>query len=278
MARIMFGSRCDLRTDEIFDERTNLDMKITRRRIWNEKRAFAAIALVSLIAAFAMLSPVPIYAQVAKDLSEVYPLDRCPVSGNDLSVMKEPIEKFYGDRQVRFCTRKCPEKFEEDLLESLQKLDGTIITQQKPRYPLDTCVVSGKTLDGPGVEAVDFVYKNRLVRFCCEACIDQFKQDPAPFLDKLDTALIKSQEEHYPLDRCVVSGDTLPVPGHEQIGAIIGYRLLRVCGEHCFSRVLRNPSRYFAILENVREGKLSVEGFVGAHTREFQEQQSSDSP
>jgi len=191
--------------------------------------------------------------------------------------MEEPIEKFYGDRQVRFCTRKCPAKFEKDLPESLEKLDDAIVAQQKPRYPLDTCVVSGKALDGPGVDAVDFVYKNRLVRFCCAACIDQFKQDPAPFLAKLDSALIQSEED-YPLNRCVVSGDSLPVPGHTQIDAVIGCRLLRVCGEHCFSRVMRNPSRYFAILENVREGKLSVEGFVGAHTRESQEQQSSDSP
>lgn len=254
-------------------------MKPARCNVWMATRLTMTLMIVSIMPVFSMNSGAQAQAQ-RNDLSEVYPLGLCPVSGNDLSVMDKPIEMFYGDRQVRFCTAKCPKEFKKSLSENLRKLDDAIIAQQKPRYPLDTCVVSGKALDGPGVDAVDFVYKNRLVRFCCKACIDQFKQDPGLFLDKLDSAVIAHAEKDYPLDRCVVSGDLLPVPGHKQIDAVVGYRLIRVCGEQCFSRVMRNPSRFFAILENAKEGKLPVEGFVGAHARESQEeqQQSLDSP
>ena len=57
-------------------------------------------------------------------------------------------------------------------------------------YPLKNCVVSDEKLDG---EFVSYVHKeagkpDREVRFCCEGCIEDFKQNPAKFLKKLDDA------------------------------------------------------------------------------------------
>jgi YHS domain-containing protein len=63
--------------------------------------------------------------------------------------------------------------------------DADVIAQQKPVYPLDTCVVLGNKL---GEEATDYVYKGRLVRFCCKDCIATFEKDPAKYLAKLDEA------------------------------------------------------------------------------------------
>lgn len=58
-------------------------------------------------------------------------------------------------------------------------------------YPLKTCVVSDEPL-GEG-EPVVYTHRepgkpDRVVRFCCEGCIDDFKQDPAKYLAKLDAA------------------------------------------------------------------------------------------
>ena len=60
-------------------------------------------------------------------------------------------------------------------------------------YPLTTCVVSGQPLEGGMGGPVDYIHKeagkpDRLVRFCCKACIAEFKKDPAKYLAIIDAA------------------------------------------------------------------------------------------
>ena len=62
-------------------------------------------------------------------------------------------------------------------------------------YPLKTCVVSDEALGSMG-DSVKYVHKeagkpDRVIRFCCEGCIDDFKKEPAKFLKKLDAAAAK---------------------------------------------------------------------------------------
>lgn len=62
----------------------------------------------------------------------------------------------------------------------------------KSSYPLTTCVVSDEKLGEMG-DAVDYLHHeagkpDRLVRFCCKHCIDDFKKDPAKYLQKIDEA------------------------------------------------------------------------------------------
>jgi YHS domain-containing protein len=59
--------------------------------------------------------------------------------------------------------------------------------EQVAAYPLATCVVSGEKLDEHG-KPVNYMYNGRLVRFCCNDCIDEFKKDPAKYLQKIDAA------------------------------------------------------------------------------------------
>ncbi len=64
----------------------------------------------------------------------------------------------------------------------------------KESYPLTTCVVSGEPLDaGHAGGSFDYLHKeagkpDRLVRFCCKACLKDFKKDPAKYLAKIDAA------------------------------------------------------------------------------------------
>ncbi len=64
----------------------------------------------------------------------------------------------------------------------------------KETYPLTTCVVSGEPLDaGHAGGSFDYIHKeagkpDRLVRFCCKACLKDFKKDPAKYLAKIDAA------------------------------------------------------------------------------------------
>ncbi|QTN33871.1 hypothetical protein HZ994_16645 [Akkermansiaceae bacterium] len=56
-------------------------------------------------------------------------------------------------------------------------------TGAKP-YPLKTCIVSGEELGSMG-DAVSIVHEGQTIKFCCDACIPKFKQDPAKYLSKL---------------------------------------------------------------------------------------------
>ena len=59
-------------------------------------------------------------------------------------------------------------------------------------YPLKSCVVSDEPLGSMG-DAIKYTHReagkpDRLVLFCCEGCIEDFKGDPSKFLAKLDAA------------------------------------------------------------------------------------------
>lgn len=71
--------------------------------------------------------------------------------------------------------------------------EGFDLAKAQAAYPLDTCVVSGETLGGDMGGPIDYIHKeagkpDRLVRFCCKACVKDFKKDPAKFLAKIDSA------------------------------------------------------------------------------------------
>jgi hypothetical protein len=70
--------------------------------------------------------------------------------------------------------------------------DKKVIAEQKASYPLKTCVVKGEVI-GEG-EGVDYVYKDRLVRFCCKGCIKKFEQEPDKYLKMIDDAKAKAKE------------------------------------------------------------------------------------
>lgn len=77
------------------------------------------------------------------------------------------------------------------------KTDAAWLEGARAAYPLDTCVVSGESLGlhGHGRQK-DMIYRepgkpDRLVRFCCKGCIDDFNKDPEKFLKALDAAAAK---------------------------------------------------------------------------------------
>jgi YHS domain-containing protein len=127
----------------------------------------------------------PEQAATAKTIDPAaYPLDVCIVSGEKLGEMGEPVSKVYDGREVKFCCKMCVKTFEKEPAKWAKKLDDAIIAAQKIHYPLTTCVVSGESLGGMG-DPVDFVYKNQLVRFCCNGCLPAFNKEPEKYLAKL---------------------------------------------------------------------------------------------
>jgi YHS domain-containing protein len=139
------------------------------------------------IGAIVVLVGVGALAYAADAPKAVYPLDTCPVSGKKLDVHGSETAFEYKGREIHTCCGVCKAKLEANPDEYLKKLDAAIVEKQGPAYPLDTCVVSGQKFDDK-MKRVDYVYKNRLVRFCCAACIATFEKDPQKYLSKLDAA------------------------------------------------------------------------------------------
>ena len=70
---------------------------------------------------------------------------------------------------------------------------GAEAAKAKPdNYPLKTCLVSDEPLGGHG-DFISYTHKeagkpDRVIRLCCDGCIDDFKKEPVKFLAKLDAA------------------------------------------------------------------------------------------
>ncbi len=116
-----------------------------------------------------------------------YPIDVCIVSGMKLGSMGEPYAHEHEGRTVYFCCAGCIGRFEANAEEMLKKYDREIIAQQKERYPLDVCVVSGEELGSHGA-IIDVVHGDTLVRLCCQGCLSDFERDPDQFVEKVEEA------------------------------------------------------------------------------------------
>lgn len=181
-----------------------------------------------------------------------YPLETCPVSGQELGSMGPPVVWVHEGREVRFCCAGCVPKFEADPQKFLDKIDEAIIEQQLPWYPMTTCPISGEPLDDMG-EPVNFVYHNRLVRFCCNGCKRKFKKDPALGVNIIDAAVLAAQGPDYPLTSCPISGETLGAMG-EPVDYVIADRLVRFCCAGCVGPFHRAPAVHLAALNKAWAG------------------------
>lgn len=194
-----------------------------------------------------------------------YPLDSCPVSGEKVGTMGEPIVKEYGGREIRFCCAGCPKKFEADPATYLQKVDAAIVKQQTPFYPKGTCVVSGEKFGGDMGDPIEYVYQNRLVRLCCKGCIKKLEADPAKYLAEIDMRVVAEQKATYPLATCVVSGEKLGGDMGDPIEYVSANRLVRLCCKSCKKDFQKNPSKYLAMLDEAAPANKTAKanGAVG---------------
>jgi hypothetical protein len=166
-----------------------------------------------------------------------YPLSICPVSGEPLGSMGDPLDLVANGRLVRVCCKGCTRAVTTNPADAIAKIDAAVIAAQKPTYPLNTCPISGQEL---GEKAQDVVHGTRLVRLCCEECKVAFAKDPAPTMAKIDAALIEAQRPTYPLTTCFISGEPLDVNGTPQ-AFLYGTELVQVCCGGCKRAFNKNP-------------------------------------
>ena len=167
-----------------------------------------------------------------------YPLKTCVVSGAKLGTMGKPVTLTHQGREVRLCCPACEPKFKADPDAFMKKIDDAVVAEQLPSYPMTTCVISGDEL---GDKPINYVYENRLVRFCCAMCIDTFLKDPDAALSKLDAAAVKTQLPDYPAKTCPVTGEKLGSMG-KPVDLMVGDKLVRLCCKGCIEKVRKDPA------------------------------------
>lgn len=126
------------------------------------------------------------------------------------------------------------------------------IETAKDTYPLTTCPITGAELGSMGEPVVERL-EGREVRFCCPACPDKFTANLEENFAKMDTAIIESQSESYPLDYCLVSGDKLGGDHGEIIDVVVNNRLFKVCCKSCISDLEAN--KFATMLDDALAGK-----------------------
>lgn len=196
-----------------------------------------------------VLASQPAAADPAVRVGDPYTLGTCAVAGGELGSMGDTIVKVVNGREVRFCCEMCAPKYEADPAKYAEKIDAAMIKHQMAFYPQETCVVAGTPLfkDGKDV-GMSFIVNNRLVRTCCEDCAAKVKADPAPYLKKLDEAVIARQSNDYPLTNCLVmSEDELLEDYMTQM--VVAHRLVRFCCKDCVKEFNANPAAYIAKLD-----------------------------
>ena len=130
-------------------------------------------------------------AAFAEQQRPYYMLETCVVSGEPLFEDGEDVglDVVVKHRLFRVCCKSCVKKLRKDPSKYLDVLNRKIVEAQRPLYPLEHCLVRGEEgeLGSMGVP-YELVTGNRLVRFCCKGCAPKFHDDPAKFIDRLDTA------------------------------------------------------------------------------------------
>lgn len=131
--------------------------------------------------------------QLTEQQIKHYPLTKCVVMEDDPveGMHGEPAMLVYRNRLVRFCCSDCIKDFKAEPDQYIAKLDAAVIAQQKDKYPLETCPVSGEKLGGMG-EPVNYVVGTTLVRLCCNGCVKKLEKDPLPVIAKVHEAWMAS--------------------------------------------------------------------------------------
>lgn len=214
---------------------------------WDDKKKDAFIEH-----AMSADTPEPM-AKTATWDGDPYTLATCQVTGEELGKMGPAPSKEIDGREVRVCCSHCFGTIEKDKKKYFDKVDAAMAKDQRPYYPLTTCVVSHEPLTYHGRDkAIEFVYKNRLFRLCCHDCEKAIRKDPAKYVAALDAAVKKAQAKTYGLETCPVSGEKV---GHEgdPYEIVVANRLIRFCCKDCLKKFNEEPAKYIAKVDAARK-------------------------
>ena len=205
---------------------------------------FTVTLLCGIVQAAQTAKP-PAAEQTAKPewKGDPYLLPTDAVTGEALGPIEKQVVLQHEGREFRFAKKENADAFKTSPQKYIAAVDEKMVRQQLSFYPLDTCIVSGDKL---GADAVNVVFKNRLVRFAKKEHEQTFLKDPGAYIAKLDQAVIAKQAPTYVPKTCPVSGDKLGGDMGKPIDVVIGNRLVRLCCNDCKKDIAKDPLKYLS--------------------------------
>lgn len=182
--------------------------------------------------------------EAAARVGDAYSLDTCPVSGEKLGSMGDPVVLVNNGKEVRLCCAGCQKKYDANAEAMNKEIDAKLMAAQEASYPAKTCINSGAELKDGGVS---FIAGNRLFKTCCEKCQAKVTADPAAFIAKLDKQVAEAQSAGYKATTCPISGKPL---GDAPVEVVVANKLVKLCCEGCKKGVDKDPA---AALSKVSE-------------------------
>ncbi len=125
-----------------------------------------------------------VHAEILKAPLTAYPLKNCMMMPDEL-LDDSAKSVVYQNRVYRVCCKKCTVRFGSDSAKRAKEWEALVIEAQKAAYPLKTCVISGKPIEGEGAWVV---VQNRAYHLCCPSCAAGVRADPAKYAAMLDAS------------------------------------------------------------------------------------------
>jgi YHS domain-containing protein len=219
-----------------------------RSEVYSIHRRWLVIAAVAVVTVAAVVGRVQGDEPEATADRDPYPLPKCVVLDAPIYDWAEVFD--VGDREIRVCCEECVKEFNQSPDTWMGVVDERIVQQETPYYPLTTCLVDGKPLEGS--EELDFVFRNRLFRLCCDRCRQALEREPAKYFALLNKAVIEKQKPHYPIATCIVSGKPL---GKEALDHVAGNQLVRLADPKQLEKFDENPGKYLEELRKLAKPK-----------------------
>jgi YHS domain-containing protein len=168
-----------------------------------------------------------------------YPMNTCLVSGGKLGSMGEPSVHIHKGQEIKFCCQGCLNPFLQDTGKYLKKVKEAH-AKVKP-YPKETCLVSGRKLDGKLGTSHIFIDEGREIKLCCKGCLPKYKQSSAKYLTAFDSAFAKVKR--YTSETCLVSGQKLGSMG-APLAFIHEGMEVKLCCKGCIKAFQKNTDKY----------------------------------
>ncbi|MEM7204538.1 MAG: hypothetical protein AAF628_30050 [Planctomycetota bacterium] len=150
-------------------------------------------------------------AAIAKAQNAHYPLDRCPISGEEISTDAKLL--VLEDTLVKLCCGGCVSKARARGPELAAMVVAKAYQHQVASYPVAKCAVSQDEFDAE--DAVDVMVGTQLIRLCCDHCVEDVQKNPAKFAAKIAAASAAKKSPHGDLPSSRPSGAEHGKQGHD---------------------------------------------------------------
>lgn len=114
-----------------------------------------------------------------------YPLTTCPISNEKIEAGKGKTKVVDG-LMVQYCCTKCATKGDAKKAEVTQKVRDAAYAAQAKSWTLEKCPATDDKLKAG--ETTDVMVGMRLVKLCCDDCVEELRKNPAKVLGKLPAA------------------------------------------------------------------------------------------